>query len=88
MQNFVENLRNHCLSGISGGLRYITARINHYMKAHRHLTIDPSVILNMSDNLSFVLRSIEHVVYEDRPIPESTLECNPSHQYSSLTCRK
>ena len=41
-------------------------------------TIDFSLILNMSDNLSFVLRSIEHVVYEDRPIPESTLECTTS----------
>ena len=26
----------------------------------------------MSDNLSFVLRGIEDVVYEQRPIPEST----------------
>jgi D-xylulose reductase len=31
----------------------------------------------MSDNPAFVLRGIEDAVYEQRPIPESTLECDP-----------
>jgi hypothetical protein len=34
----------------------------------------------MSDNPSFVLRGVEDVVYEQRPIPESTLQYNLSDE--------
>lgn len=35
----------------------------------------------MSDNPSFVLRGVEDVIYEQRPIPEGTLACIRSPIY-------